>query len=239
MSLRPPRSTRTDTLFPYTTPFRSPFLQVAPTEIPRIVAALDDTDMVVARREPRHDSKLKAIQTDAFHAILRLLVNCPFHDLGCTVRVFRRHVLQEIVLYGDQHRFLPLLAERYGFKVREVNAAQAREGLQRKIHPPGAYIRRLLDILAIYFLVKFTQKPLRFFGLVGVGVLSLGVLETLYVLFERFAFDKALADRPALILGTLMVVLGIQLVAVGLIGELIIFFNSSEIKHYKIDKIIQ
>src|SRR3546814_13688609 len=76
MSLRPPRSTRTDTLFPYTTPFRSPFLQVAPTEIPRIVAALDDTDMVVARREPRHDSKLKAIQTDAFHAILRLLVNC-------------------------------------------------------------------------------------------------------------------------------------------------------------------
>ena len=96
--------------------------QVRADEIPRLVEALENHDMVLARRFPRRDSKLNLIQSKVFHTLLRLLGSTPFRDLGCGVRVFRRRVAQELDIYGDQHRFLPILANRQGFKVVEIDA---------------------------------------------------------------------------------------------------------------------
>ena len=214
------------------------FLQVEPDEIPRLVAALKDCDVVVARRYPRIDSKLNALQSYLFHAIIGWLVEPRFHDLGCNVRVLRRQVVEALTLYGDQHRFLPLLADRIGFKVREMNVAQAKEDAYQRLYPFGIYIRRLLDILTIVFVVKFTNKPLRFFGLIGSLTLAIGSLGTLYLTFERIFLGIALADRPALVLAVLMIVLGFQIIAVGLIGELIIFTHAKDTKDYHIETIV-
>jgi NO-binding membrane sensor protein with MHYT domain len=96
----------------------------------------------------------------------------------------------------------------------------------------------LLDLLTIFFLVKFTKKPLRFFGLVGTALLGLGVAASIYVVIQRFFFDVALADRPALVFSSLLIILGIQIIAIGLIGEIIIFTHAKDLKEYKIDKII-
>lgn len=215
------------------------YAQVEPEEIPRLIGGLEGRDMVVARRFPRRDSRLNVIQSKVFHSVLKLFMNVPFHDLGCGVRAFRRQVVDELNIYGDQHRFFPLLAQQQGFGVLEMDAAQAKQDLFRRIYPLGLYVRRLLDILTIVFIVKFTKKPLRFFGLVGMSLLSIGTLATLYLAFERLFLGVPLADRPALVLAVLVIVLGFQMIAVGLIGELIIFTHARDLKEYTISEIIE
>lgn len=213
--------------------------QIRADEIPRLVEALEGHDMVVARRFPRRDSKLNMVQSGAFHSLLRLMGSVPYRDLGCGVRVFRRQVVQELNIYGDQHRFLPILAGQQGFKVIEVDAAQAEGDIFRRVYPIGVYIRRILDVISIVFITKFTKKPLRFFGLIGSFVLAIGTLGTFYLVIERLFFEVALADRPALVLAVLMIVLGFQMIAVGLIGELVIFTHAKDVRDYTVDEVIE
>jgi hypothetical protein len=170
--------------------------------------------------------------------LLRLSTDLTIHDAGCSARAFRRDVIEEIQLYGDLHRFFPVMAHRQGFRVTEIDVAQSEKDMHHRIYAPGLYVRRLLDLLTIFFLIKFTKKPLRFFGLIGTTVFTLGIFSNLYVIIERLFFDVPLADRPALILSSLLIVLGVQIIAIGLIGEIIIFTHAKDIKEYKIDKII-
>ena len=99
-------------------------------------------------------------------------------------------------------------------------------------------MQRLLDILTIFFLVRFTKKPLRFFGMIGSVTFAVGAIFLFYVVFERAFYDIALADRPALLLSSLLVVLGLQIFGLGLLGELIIFTHAQDIKEYTIEKIV-
>lgn len=214
------------------------YYQVRPSEIPKLLEGFGDADMAIARRWPRCDSRLKQAQTLVFHGLLRFFGDCSFHDLGCGMRAFDRKIIEEIPIYGDQHRFLPVLAEKWGYKVEEVNVTQSNRDHAPRFYRFGIYLRRVLDILTVFFLVKFTKKPLRFFGLIGSSLIALGGLSLLYVIVERIFFAVSLADRPALLLSSLFVVLGIQLFALGLIGELIIFTHAREIKEYTIDKIL-
>ena len=212
--------------------------QIKSSEICRLVGGLADHDMVVTRRWPRIDSWLNRLQSSVFNSMLRLITDLPFHDLGCGVRVFKRQVAKEVHLYGDQHRFFPLLAYRLGFKVLELEAPQSEKDAFRRIYSPGIYIRRMLDLLTVFFLIKFTKKPLRFFGLLGSGVFSIGAVVTLWLVIERMFYAVPLADRPALVLASLMIVLGIQIFAIGLIGELIIFTHAKSMKEYAIAEVI-
>jgi len=214
------------------------YRQIVSDEIPQLVAALQDSDMVLARRWPRRDSLMNRMQNSLFNSLLRLSTNLKIHDAGCSARVFTRDVIEEIQLYGDLHRFFPVLAHRQGFRVIEINITQSKKDLHPRIHAPGLYIRRLLDLLTIFFLTKFTKKPLRFFGLVGTTLFSLGIFSSLYLIISRLFFDASLADRPALFLSSLLIILGVQIIAIGLIGEIIIFTHAKDLKEYKIDKII-
>jgi len=215
------------------------YSQVEASEISRFVAALDHYDMVIGRRWPRIDPRFNQAQARVFHWLLKLVTHASFQDIGCAVRVFKRRVVDEVSLYGDQHRFLPLLAQRQGFRVLELNVAQSRADAAPRIYGPGVYIRRILDLLTTFFLVKFTKKPLRFFGLLGCGAIFLGGIFTLYVIIERLFFGVPLADRPALLLGSLLVVLGIQIFAIGLIGEIVIFTHAKDLKEYTIERIVE
>ena len=214
------------------------YQQIDTSEIPKIVAAIKDNDMALARRWPRRDSMMNRLQTRLFNFLLRLSTDLKIHDAGCSVRAFTRDVIEEVQLYGDLHRFFPVMAHRQGFRVIELDVAQSEKDIHQRIYAPGLYVRRLLDLLTIFFLIKFTKKPLRFFGLVGTTLFSLGFVSSLYLIGERLFFDVSLADRPALILSSLLVVLGVQIIAIGLIGEIIIFTHAKDLKEYKIDKII-
>jgi glycosyltransferase involved in cell wall biosynthesis len=217
----------------------SSYFQVVPEGIERVLDKIAaGYDLVVARRFPRVDSWLNRIQTRGFHFLVRRLTGVKLHDISCGLKGLRRQVIREIHLYGDLHRFLPMLAYQRGFRVTEVDVPQHPADSRPRVYRPGTYLRRLLDILALVFLFKFTEKPLRFFGLIGAGLFSVGFLISLMLTIERIIGLTDLVDRPLLILGVLLMVLGVQTGSIGLLGEIIIFTHTDKVGTYHIDKIL-
>lgn len=212
--------------------------QIDSTEIPRVLSRLGESDGVVCRRWPRAGGWFESLRRRAFHGLLRVVTACKFRDLGCGVRAFDRKVLTDLDLYGDQQRFVGLLAENRGYRIEEVDVRQSPQDLFRGIYTPRDYLRGLLDIFTIFFLSRFTKKPLRFFGMVGFVIGLIGSLLVTWLIVERLFFGVPLGERPALIVSSLMVVVGLQLVALGLLGELIIFTHAKQMKDYQIEKII-
>ena len=123
--------------------------------------------------------------------------------------------------------------------MKEVNVTQRKEDIQVRLVKPGIYLRRFLDIITIFFLIKFTQKPLRFFGLIGSVFTIIGGLVTSYLGVLRILGMTELANRPILLLGILLFIFGLQLFSVGLIGELILFTRTKQIEHYRIEEILE
>jgi hypothetical protein len=212
--------------------------QVDASELPKLIESLDNHDMVVVRRWPRRDSKLNQYQTKLFHGIIKFMTGNIYNDIGCSVRLFRRKILEEINLYGDLHRFLPILSHKQGFKVKEIEMKQSLKESRIRTYPLGVYIRRMIDLLNVFFLIKFTKKPLRFFGLTGTAVLFVGLSITTYLVINRLFFNVVLSDRPLFLIGILFIVLGLQIFAIGLIGEIIIFTHAKDIKEYTVEEII-
>jgi len=212
--------------------------QVDAAELYKLIESLDNHDMVVVRRWPRRDSKWNQVQTRLFHNIVRRMTGNICNDIGCGVRLFRRKILEEINLYGDLHRFLPILSHKQGFKIKEIDMKQSSKESRVRTYSFGVYLRRMIDLLTVFFLVKFTKKPLRFFGLTGSAVLFVGLAITSYLVISRLFFGVGLSDRPLFLIGILFVVLGFQIFAIGLIGEIIIFTHAKEIKEYTVEEII-
>jgi glycosyltransferase involved in cell wall biosynthesis len=212
--------------------------QVQGVEVGKLVRALDKSDVAIGRRWPRFGSRFEVIRRDAFHRLIAT-GGQRFNDLGCGARAMKRRVLEEISLYGDQHRFLPVLANRQGFRIVEVDVAQSPLDRYEVGYPPKEYLHRVLDIFTVFFLVRFTKKPLRFFGMVGATTFVIGALLVAYLAIDRLVFQHPLADRPALLLSSLLVVLGMQLFALGLLGELIIFTHARDIKDYQVDEVVR
>lgn len=214
------------------------YFQVEPAELRRLLEAKNNYQMVIARRWPRHGSRMENLRRSAFHGLLRWITGHSFKDLGCGVRLFDREVLEEISLYGDQHRFLPVTAERSGFRVLELDVKQSSHDRFRGGYSLREYLRRVLDMFTVFFLVRFTKKPLRFFGTVGSLIFLFGGACLSYIIVQRLFFDQPLADRPALLLSSLLIVLGLQIFGLGLLGELIIFTHARDIKEYRIERIV-
>lgn len=214
------------------------YYQVVPAELGKLVAVGRDTDMAVAVRWPRAGSAAEGWRRNAFHGLLGFVTGQRYRDLGCGVRLLKREVVDEIPLYGERHRFYPTLARSRGFHVEEVELAQSPHDDFRGRYRFREYLHRLLDILTLFFLVRFTKKPLRFFGTIGFLVGALGVIFLAVLIVQRLFFDISLADRPALLVSSLMVVLGVQIFALGLIGELIIFTHARELKEYAVRRVI-
>ena len=213
--------------------------QIEAGEVGKLLAELEHSDMAVAVRWPRAAaSKFEVFRRNVFHWLVSNVSGISFSDLGCGARAFKREVGEEIPIYGDQHRFIPLLALRRGFRVSEIKVRQSEKDRYQKGYGPRTYLQRFLDIFTVVFLVRFTKKPLRFFGMIGSVTFVIGALFLTYVVIERLFFGVNLSDRPALLLSSLLVVLGMEIFALGLLGELIIFTHASDMKEYTIEKIV-
>ena len=212
------------------------FFQVTAEAIPIMLRELDegDVDLVVARRYPRRGSFLNRLQAQVFHWMVRTLTATEFHDVTCGFRAMNRQVAEALHLYGDLHRFIPIIGRTLGFRVTEVKVKQHVEDRPTKLYGPAVYSRRILDILTVFFLVNFTRRPLRFFGLIGLGLLVIGGGITLYLGIYRLLGMGGIADRPLLLLGILMAVLGFQSISMGLLGELIIYTHARKMRTYRI-----
>jgi len=215
------------------------FEQVETASLGRVIDALADADCVTVRRHPRCDSALRRGQSYVFEAFLRRVGNSKFRDPGCTVHALKRTVLEETPLYGEQHGFLPLLAANVGFKVTEIDLPQARGDAARRVQRPRSYVHRLVDVLSVFFLTRFTRRPLRFFGPLGAACTAAGLLGLAIVVVQRLLLGVPLAERPALILSSLCVAVGLQVLAIGLIGELIVFIHARSMRQYRVREIIE
>jgi len=182
---------------------------------------------------------MEILRRRAFHGMVSSVTGQKLRDLGCGARAMTRRVLEEIALYGDQHRFLPVLADRQGFRVIEVDVPQSAEDRFEGRYRPREYAYRVLDIFTVFFLVRFTKKPLRFFGMMGASLFGVALLLVTILIVQRLFFGQALADRPALLLSSLLLVVGLQLFALGLLGEIVIFTHARNIKDYQIDRVIR
>jgi len=206
----------------------TPYPRIRPEGILTLLDVVrEGADVATARRIGRRSSILNTLQRKLFHLLVRRGVGGDFEDVASGVRVLRREVLEQVPLYGDLSRFIPVLAERDGFDVREVPLPQHPDDVPTRVYAPGVYLRRLIDILGVFFLIRFTRKPLRFFGLVGFGFSLAGSLILLAITVERLT-GRAAADRPILLLGVLLLVLGVQAIALGLIGEIVVHLSAGE-----------
>ena len=214
--------------------------QTAPEAVLELLKGIElGADLVIACRSPRRDPWINRIQNAGFHWLLSRMSGTDYRDLGCGVRAIRKQVIREIDLYGDMHRFLPILAYRRGFRVSEMPVPQHPQDAQMRLYRPGIYLRRLLDIFTVAFLFKFTQKPLRFFGLIGAGLFMAGLMITLILVIQRVLGLTALSGRPLLVLGALLMVLGVQTGSIGLLGEMIIFTHARKMKDYTVEKYLR
>lgn len=208
--------------------------RIDPGGLPRLLSGLDrGFDLLTAARVSRSDPLVNRVQRRVFHALLRLLVGGRLRDVASGVRAMRREVLDELDLYGDSFRFIPLLAIREGFRVLELDVAQHPDDRKTRVYSPGVYLRRLIDLLGLMFLVRFAFKPLRFFGLVGSFLATAGGAMLVVLFFQKMG-GQGIADRPLLLLGILLLVLGIQAVAMGLIGEIVVHQNVPSRRIYRI-----
>ncbi len=217
-----------------------PYLQTDPEDIRRLLREIEEggLDYVASWRHPRIDSRGAGRLSRIFNWLTRKSTGIRLHDINSGLRAMRRQVIEEVQVYGDLFRFLPVLAAMQGFRIGEVKTRHLQEKVRKGDYRPGIYLRRLLDLLTLFFLLKFTRKPLRFFGLIGSGTLLAGTALCTLLIVQRL-LGRMLGDRPIFIIGVLLIVLGIQLFSIGLIGELIIFIHAREIAEYRVEKVYE
>lgn len=201
-------------------------LQDDPSEIRKFLLKIEGgADLVNGVREKRRDTLVIKIYSLFANIVLRNLFHSPFTDINCGFKVFRKEVLNDFPLYGNNFRFFPLSAYYQGFEVAEVAVKnRARVHGVSKFGPTKLFTG-VLDMITAYFVYIFAEKPLHFFGMIGGILFTGGFLISLYLAYERIFFNVLLYRRPLLQFGIVLIIVGIQIVMTGLIGELIVYLN--------------
>ncbi|WP_372615223.1 glycosyltransferase [Aquicoccus sp.] len=217
--------------------------QIDPSDLPVLFEAMEahGHDMVSASRTSRPDGGWQGIRKGIFARVLKMLFGTVPSDPFCRARLVRRSTLEDATNFGVRQHFLPIIAAQRGHLLGEVSVRPASEASARDapyVFKPLGHLRALLDALALYVVLKFLRRPLRFFGAIGLPIFLVGAITTSVLVFHRLFGETALADRPALIFAVMMVVLGIQILAIGLVGEIIIFAGAQRMKQYDVAEII-
>lgn len=215
--------------------------EIDPEGINVLIDAVGENDMVSGRRTGLERSSAQKLRAKTTHWLLRALFQHDLDDVFCRARAGKREVFLRSTEMGVRQHFQPLISASEGYRVQEVDVAVDTQAIDKNFYrfKPQAHIGALADIFTLFIGLKFLKRPLRFFGAIGMPLVAIGALISLVLIFERLLFGTALADRPALVFGISMLVLGIQIVALGLVGEIIIFSSSRRMRSYDIDKIIR
>jgi len=194
-----------------------------PAGIDRLLAALDDgLDLVTGRRSTRRDRFMKRNTSRVYNAVTAWVSGVPGRDFNSGFKAMRREVADSLELYGELHRYIPVLAYWYGFRVGEVDVDHRPRMHGRSKFGRARYWRGFLDLLTVRFLTSYANRPLHLFGGVGTALGASGVVVLAWLLIEQQVEGKGIGDRPALIAGVLLVIVGIQLFTLGLIAQLLV-----------------
>ncbi|HZY30058.1 MAG TPA: glycosyltransferase [Candidatus Methylomirabilis sp.] len=203
-------------------------LQDDPKEIARFLQKLEEGyDLVSGWKVMRHDPWLRRLLSAIFNRVTSRLTGVRLHDFNCGFKAYRRAVIDELRLYGELHRFIPVLANWRGFRIAEIEVEHHPRKYGRSRYGAERIPRGFFDLLTVLMLTRYTTRPLHLFGLFGLvlGLAGFGIVAYLSI---GWLFGKWIAGRPLFLLGTLMVIAGIQLVSFGLLAEMIVYGSNRE-----------
>jgi len=206
-------------------------LQDDPKDIHKFLKKIDEGyDFVNGIRTNRKENNLIKIYSKAASWFLKTFLHSPFTDINCGFKAFKKEILKDFNFYGNNFRFFPLATYLNGYKVAEIPVINNKRKFGKTKFGKSKIFVGVLDTLTAYFLFKFSEKPLHFFGMIGGVLFFVGFLISLYLAIERLFFNVLLYRRPALQLGILLIIVGIQIIMTGIIGELIVFISKKNSK---------
>jgi glycosyltransferase involved in cell wall biosynthesis len=199
-------------------------LQNDPADIPRLLAKIDEGyDVVSGWRERREDRFLdRRLPSIIANRLISWSTGVHLHDYGCSLKAYRAEVVRDINLYGELHRFIPAIASWQGVAVAELPVNHAARQYGKSKYGIGRVTRVLLDLLTVRFLLSYGTRPMQIFGSIGLISMALGGLTTLYLALYKLFTGAEIGDRPLLLLGVLLIILGVQFISIGLLGELVV-----------------
>lgn len=201
-------------------------LQNDPADIPRLVRILeedDSVDVVAGWRRRRQDSTLRRILPSRIaNSLISRVTGVKLHDYGCTLKAYRREILENLRLYGEQHRFIPALAAEAGARIVEVEVEHRPRVRGTSKYGIGRTGRVILDLFWIAFLLRFLHRPIHAFGGAGLALAAAGLAILGWLTIEKLVLGQDIGGRPLLLFGLLLTLVGVQLLATGVIGELLI-----------------
>ncbi|MFC2023527.1 glycosyltransferase family 2 protein [Chloroflexota bacterium] len=199
-------------------------LQNDPADIPALMAKMaEGYDVVSGWRVDRKDRFLdRRLPSIVANRLIAWATGVRIHDYGCSLKAYKRDVMTDVQLYGELHRFLPALAYGVGARVTEIPVSHHPRRFGKAKYGLSRTLKVFLDILAVRFLMSYSTRPIHIFGLLGLGSFLAGGLVLGYLAVVRLFFRQPIADRPLMLLGILLTMLGVQLVTSGLLAELVI-----------------
>ena len=222
-------------------------LQDDPTEIPAMLAKLNEGyDLVAAWRQRRQDAWDKTLPSRLFNFVVSRTTGVRLHDFNCGFKAYRRAVTDSVRLYGELHRFIPVLAHQQGFRISELPVVHHPRHAGRSKYGTRRLLRGFLDFGIVMFLTTYMKRPLHLFGTAGVITFGIGLLINLYLAvlwllreIGGVASIGPIGTRPLLIVGVLAMILGIELGAIGLLGELVRYFTFRPTDEYNIHRTLE
>ncbi len=206
-------------------------LQDDPEDLPKFLEKINEGfDFINGIREKRQDNLIVKFYSKIVAWFLKSFLSSPYTDINCGYKAFKRDVLKDFIFYGNNFRFFPLAMFYNGYKVTEISIKNNERKFGKSKFGPSKLFTGLLDTLTAYFLFKFSEKPLHFFGTIGGITFLIGFLISLYLTIERLFFGVLLVTRPLLWLGILLIIIGIQVMMTGIIGELIVYLSKKNSK---------
>ncbi len=218
-------------------------LQNDPIDIPKLFDMVRNGkyDLVSGWRKNRQDSFLnRKLPSMLANWLIGKVTGVKLHDYGCSLKAYRRDVVKNLKLYGEMHRFIPAVANWYGVNVAEVETTHHPRLRGKSKYGIGRTVKVFLDLITVKFLQSFSTKPIQFFGPMGLASTAGGMVISLYLAAQKLLLGKSIGGRPLLLLGVLLIIIGVQLIGMGLLGEMIVrvYHESQKKPIYALKKII-
>jgi glycosyltransferase involved in cell wall biosynthesis len=203
-------------------------LQDDPSEISSLITKLNEGyDLVSGWKKHRKDPLSKKLPSKLFNRVTSFLTGLRIHDFNCGLKIYRKEVTESVKVYGELHRYIPALAKWEGFRVGEIPVNHRHRKYSKTKFGFSRFTYGFLDLITVMFLSRYTKRPLHLFGLIGLLSSLSGTAITLYLVILRITKTIYLSNRPLLFIGVLLLILGIQFVSIGLLGEMITRSNAS------------
>ncbi len=197
-------------------------LQDDPYEIPNLLKKLDEGyDLVSGWKKKRYDPITKTIPSRIFNFVVSTLTGIKIHDFNCGLKAYKKTVTQDIKVYGELHRYLPVLAHWAGYKIGEIVVQHHPRKYGKTKFGVSRFLKGFLDLLTVMFTTRYFKRPLHFFGTLGIFIFLFGFGITLYLSLLKIIENISLSNRPLFTVGIMLMIIGIQFISIGLLGEMI------------------